>query len=85
MPGKYSLSRLIAAPPAIVQTISADAFNFLNTLPVPDFSNTADVKALWAAAANDQFEGSVFPSTGGTASTWIVSAETYKRLKAFRF
>ena len=86
MAGKLSRARLIAAPPAIVTTIAADVFNFLKTLPVADFQNAADTKALWAVEVNDTGEeGSLYPSTGGTAATWVVSAEAFKRIKASRF
>ena len=86
MAGKLSRSRLIPAPPAIVTTITAAAFDYLNTLATADFVNTSDPEALWAVAANDTGEeGSVYPSTGGTAATWIVSSMVFRRLRALRF
>lgn len=90
MAGKVAYAQLIAAPPALVVTVTADAFDFLNELPEPNFTNTADAKTLWATRSvaynpSGASEGSVFPSTGGTATAWVVSAEAFKRLKAQRF
>lgn len=95
MAGKLAWSQLIAAPPALVVTISQDAHNFLDSFdsdpdqPGSQFNEVADTKALWAVQVDFDppggIEGSVFPATGGTAVAWIVSAEAYKRLKAIRF
>ena len=95
MAGKLVWSQLIAAPPALVVTISQDAHVFLDGLdsspdnPDVQFNKVADTKALWAVQVDFDpsggIEGSIFPATGGTASAWVVSAEAYKRLKAIRF
>ena len=91
-----ALAQQIPDPrPYVVGTIDADAFDFLATLPVADLSRVQPEKALWAVQADGlggsslattrgAHEGSVFPSTGGTASTWICSSEAYRYLKAFR-
>lgn len=89
MPSQRALARLIAAPPSLVVTIAANAYDFLKTLPAANLNNTADTKALWAVETGGSAfgisPGSVFPSQGGTASTWIVSAEAAKRLLSVRF
>ena len=82
--------------PYVVVTIDVDAYDFLDRLPRADLAKVPAERALWAvkahgaggsalATSRGAHEGSVFPSTGGTASTWIVSAEAYKYLKAHRF
>lgn len=84
---RYS-TKLIAAPPALVQTVDADVATFLSGLPEPDFRTVASPKALWATAATDRDEGSVIGGTeswAGTISTWVVSAEALKRVKAHRY
>jgi hypothetical protein len=68
--------------------VDADATAFLEGLPEPDFRTVANPKALWATEATDRDEGSVIGGTeswGGTISTWVVSAEALKRVKAHRY
>ena len=79
---RYS-TKLIAAPPALIQTLDGSVAAFLSGLPQPDFRVVANPKALWATPADDRDEGSVIG--GGTLSTWVVSAETLKRVKAHRY
>ena len=79
---RYS-TRLISAPPALVQTLDAGVEAFLSGLPEPDFRIVADPKALWATAATDRDEGSVIG--GGTLTSWVVSAEALKRVKTHRY
>jgi hypothetical protein len=79
---RYS-TKLIAAPPALIQTLDGTVAAFLAGLPAPDFRIVANPKALWATEADDLAEGSVIG--GGTLSTWVVSAETLKRVKAHRY
>ena len=82
------MTKLIAAPPALVQVVDADATAFLAGLPEPDFRTVANPKALWATAATDRDEGSVIGGTeswAGTISTYVVSAEALKRVKAHRY
>lgn len=96
MAGTLAWAQLIAAPPALVVTIDDDdSYEFLaglaqNTDGYADgFNKVADAKALWAAQvdfdAPGATEGSVFPSTSGSAVAWVCSAEAFKRLKALRF
>ncbi len=94
MAGQLAWSQLIAAPPALVVTIGGsgtDAYDFLDSLTEAQrtFDGVADTKALWAVRvdfdAPGASEGSLFPSTGGTASAWVASAEAFKRVKALRF
>lgn len=72
-------SRLIAAPPALVQTLDTDVHTFLSGLSAPDFTDVADAKALWATAADETGEGTA------EGTTYVVSAEAYKYVKARRF
>jgi hypothetical protein len=53
---------------------------FLSGLSNPNFDTIADPTALWAQHATDTLQQH---STGGSA--WVVSAEAYKYLKAFRY
>lgn len=71
-------AKLIAAPPAYVVTEKLEVNAYLRGLSTPDFDTTADVKTLWAVGAGAA-EGA------GSGSAYIVSAEVYRRLKAYRF
>lgn len=68
----------IAAFPFLIETLDADVRTFLDGLPIPDFSITQHTDVLWATRARVQ---------GGTTpgSAYVVSSETYKRLKAHRY
>lgn len=78
--GNLIKGHLIAAPPALVQTVTADVVDFLDSLAPADFSVVADTKALWAVEIDQSLtEG----TAGGTA--YVVSAEAYKYVKAHRY
>lgn len=73
-------AKLVAAPPALVQTVTPAVIDFLNSLDPADFRTVADTKALWAAPVTQSLtEG----TAGGTA--YVVSAEAYKYVKAHRY
>lgn len=84
--GNVQKARPIAGDPWIVQTVDPSLNAFLSGLPAPDFETVADTKALWATAADFADEGSILVGGGGgTLSSYVVSAETYKRVKAYRY
>lgn len=72
--------RWIPAPPALVSSTSPDVHAFLVGLPAPNFSNTPLPRGLWAVVAGHA-EGTA--SVAGTA--WVVSAEAFRRIRAWRF
>lgn len=76
--------RQIAAYPYVVTTVDAAAIAFLKGLMVghPDFSDRIDTKVDWAVEATGgaSVGGSLAPG-----SVYVVSAQTYKRLKAHRY
>jgi hypothetical protein len=69
----------------LVVSVSGEAFEFLSTLDGDFNTDTPDAKVLWAVQvvfdAPGAIEGSVFPSTLGSATAWVCSSETYRRLK----
>jgi len=79
---RYSV-KLIAAPPALIQVLGGPAATFLSGLPEPDFRIVANPKAVWATPVTAEGEGSVV--AGGTISSYVVSAEALKRVKAHRY
>jgi len=74
-------SRQIAAFPFIIETLDENVALFLAGLPTPDFSTTLDTNVDWATQCIARYEGG---SEGG-GSAWVVSAQTFKRIKAHRY
>lgn len=81
--GNVLKARPINTFPFIIHTVDADVMVFLEDLPAPDFNLVADAKALWATSASHAGEGSQYDD--GEGSAFIVSAETYKYVKTYRY
>jgi hypothetical protein len=78
---KLLAAKAISAFPWLVLATSIDVTTFLATLPAPDFETAANPTQDWAVQA-DQFYPAGIEAPG---SAWVVSAGTYRRLKAHRF
>lgn len=79
--GMLQRAHAIAAHPFVIETDDNDVGVFLVSLPEPNFQNTADAKALWAARAENAGQGTEIPE----GSAYVVSAEAFKRIRAHRF
>lgn len=73
--------RQVAAYPYLVTTIDEDAALFLQGLPTPDFSAKDPTDVDWALAVTGAAETDASHGT----SAFLVSANTYRRLKAHRY
>jgi len=68
----------IAAFCYLIATLDSGVQTFLDGLPLPDFSQVEETKALWSTRA--RVEGGTTPG-----SAYVVSAEAYKYVKAHRY